>query len=368
MAITNKLKTKNIEMKNVYQTSTNGVKSRFFMLIILMVLSLSGFAQNVGINSTGATPNADAGLDVDFTNKGILIPRLALTSTSSFAPLSAHVAGMLVYNTATAGDVLPGFYYNTGSSWVPGFPSASATGTMLYWNGTSWVGILPGITGQTLQVNASNIPYWGGATGVYATLTTTAANPIGTTTATTGGNISSDGGLTVLSRGVCYGLTSNPTTASSTVVASPATGIGSFSCNLSGLLSGTTYYVRAYAVNSAVTSYGAEISFKTVAFAPTLAATTAATAITGNSATSGGNITADGGAPVTERGIVFSTTSAPSILTGTKVIDASIGTGSFTSNLSGLTGGTLYYVRAYATNSVGTGYGSQIRDFRYIRW
>jgi len=360
MAITNKLKTKNIEMKNVYQTSTNGVKSRFFMLIILMVLSLSGFAQNVGINSTGATPNADAGLDVDFTNKGILIPRLALTSTSSFAPLSAHVAGMLVYNTATAGDVLPGFYYNTGSSWVPGFPSASATGTMLYWNGTSWVGILPGITGQTLQVNASNIPYWGGATGVYATLTTTAANPIGTTTATTGGNISSDGGLTVLSRGVCYGLTSNPTTASSTVVASPATGIGSFSCNLSGLLSGTTYYVRAYAVNSAVTSYGAEISFKTVAFAPTLAATTAATAITGNSATSGGNITADGGAPVTERGIVFSTTSAPSILTGTKVIDASIGTGSFTSNLSGLTGGTLYYVRAYATNSVGTGYGSQI--------
>lgn len=353
------MKTKNVDMKNIYQTSLNIINNRFYILIILMVLSFSGFSQNVGINSTGAAPNANAGLDVDFTNKGILIPRLALTSTSSFAPLSAHVAGMLVYNTATAGDVLPGFYYNTGSVWIPGFTKASVTGTMLYWNGTSWVGITPGITGQYLQVNASNIPFWGGTTGVYATLTTTAATAITATAATTGGNITNDNGFAVLTRGVCYGLTSNPTTANSIVLASPATGTGVYSCNPTGLLSGTTYYVRAYAVNNAVTSYGAEISFTTIASIPTLAATTSASLINGNSASSGGNITADGGAPVIERGICYATTQNPTIA-ATKVIEGSIGTGTFTTNLTGLSGGTLYYVRAYAINSIGPAYGTQI--------
>jgi hypothetical protein len=323
-----------------------------------MIVSISSFSQNVGINSTGAAPNTNAGLDVDFTNKGILIPRIALTSTSSFAPLSAHVAGMLVYNTATAGDVVPGFYYNTGSVWVPSFAAGSATGAMLYWSGTAWVEIPAGSPGQFLQVSPGGTPFW--ASVPYATLTTTAATAITITGATTGGNITSDGGLTVLSRGICYGLTSNPTTANSTVVASPAAGTGSFSCNITGLLSGTTYHVRAYAVNNAVTSYGAEISFTTLANSPTLAATTTASAITGNSASSGGTITADGGAPVTERGIVFGKVSTPTIVSGTKVIDGSTGTGSFTSSLTGLTGGTLYYVRAYATNSVGTAYGAQV--------
>jgi hypothetical protein len=71
---------------------------------------------NMGIGT--ATPNADALLDVSSTTKGLLLPRVALTSTTSFAPLSAHVAGMTVYNTATAGDVVPGTYQNDGTKWV----------------------------------------------------------------------------------------------------------------------------------------------------------------------------------------------------------------------------------------------------------
>jgi hypothetical protein len=69
-----------------------------------------------GINT--ATPNPDAALDVVSTNKGILNTRIMLTSTLSPSPLSAHVAGMMIYNTATVSDVTPGLYYNDGSKWI----------------------------------------------------------------------------------------------------------------------------------------------------------------------------------------------------------------------------------------------------------
>jgi hypothetical protein len=343
--------------KAVSRFANRNMKSVVMFLFLLFGV-LSGNSQNVGINTTGTAPNAAAGLDVDFADKGILVPRVALTSTSSFAPLSAHVAGMVVYNTATTGNVNPGFYYNNGSLWIPAFPSGSAIGNMLYWDGTAWVMVPVGIAGQYLQLNGSQIPFWS-AGGSYATLTTTAASLVTGITATTGGSITADGGLSVLSRGVCYATTANPTMANTILTASPATGIGVFTSNLTGLSPVTTYYVRAYSTNSAVISYGNQISFTTTAVLPTLAATTAATSITANTATSGGSITSDGGATVTERGICYGTVANPTIV-NTRVIDPGTGPGTFISNLTGLIGYTTYYVRAYATNSIGTAYGTQI--------
>jgi hypothetical protein len=342
-------------MKRFTQTSARKFLNGFFGLLIVMIASLPAFSQNVAINPTGAAPNANAGLDVDFANKGLLIPRVALTSTASFAPLSAHVNGMMVYNTATAGDVTPGFYYNDGTKWIAGLPSGTSTGDMLYWNGTTWVKIPAGLPGQFLQVGGSNIPGWAGA--VYATITTTAVTAITATTATTGGNITADGGYTVLTRGVCYSTSPNPTTANSIVA--NGTGIGSYVCNLSGLTRATTYYVRAYATNSSVTTYGNQQVFTTLPQAPTVAATTAATLITSTTATSGGNVTNDGGATITERGICYGTTSNPTTA-NLKVTDPAPGVGVFSCNMSGLTPNTLYYVRAYAINSVNTTYGTQI--------
>jgi uncharacterized protein (TIGR02145 family) len=86
--------------------------------------------------------------------------------------------------------------------------------------------------------------------------------------------------------------------------------------------------------------------------------TTAAMAITTTTATCGGNVTSDGNAPITERGICYNTASSPT--TASDKLVAAGTTGVFTSNLTNLTAGATYYVRAYATNSVGTAYGNEV--------
>lgn len=113
------------------------------------------------------------------------------------------------------------------------------------------------------------------ATTVAPTLTTTAASNISFTTATSGGNISSDGFAPVTDRGVVWSLGANPTTASNLGITHDGTGTGAFSSALSGLAPGTTYHIRAYATNSIGTSYGADLTFTTLVATPTLTATPA---------------------------------------------------------------------------------------------
>lgn len=324
---------------------------------MLLILAATGsYSQNVGINSTGSAPDANAGLDVNFVNKGVLIPRVALTGTSSFAPLAAHVAGMTVYNTATAGDVTPGFYYNNGTRWVASIPAGISAGDMLYWNGAAWVRVPAGSPGQFLQFSPASIPTWTGS--ALASIATTAASGVLDVTATSGGNITSDGGSSILSRGVCWKTTTGPTISDSKTT--DGLGLGVFTSILTGLTASTTYYVRAYAINNSTVSYGNEIFFTTTTpTLPVLDPTTAATAVTATTATSGGNLTSNGNAAITARGICYATTNPPTIADA-KVIDGSTTTGSFTSNMTGLTSNTVYYVRSYATNSVGTGYGAVI--------
>jgi pectinesterase len=188
-------------------------------------------------------------------------------------------------------------------------------------------------------------------------ISTTAVAGISTTSAVTGGNVTADGGGTVTARGVCWNTTGSPTTADAKTA--DGTGTGLFTSSLSGLAISTKYYVRAYATNSAGTAYGAEVSFTTLAAlsVPTVT-TNSITGILTTSAVSGGNVTFDGGLAVTERGVCYSTNPAPSI-TGLKTSDGG-GTGSFTSYIYNLSINTTYYVRAYATNSQGTGYGAEI--------
>ena len=190
---------------------------------------------------------------------------------------------------------------------------------------------------------------------ILPTITTTASSSITNTTAASGGNISSDGGAAVTARGVCWATSANPVVSNSHTT--NGTGTGTFASAVTGLIANTVYYVRAYATNSAGTAYGNEISFTsttTAAALPTVT-TSSITAIATTTATGGGNVTADGGTTVTARGVCWSATANP-VATGNHTTDGA-GTGIFSSTITGLTAGTIYHVRAYATNSVGTAYG-----------
>lgn len=188
------------------------------------------------------------------------------------------------------------------------------------------------------------------------TLTTTTPTSVSITSnsAISGGVISSDGNAFVTQRGVCFSTSTGPTVTNS--ITSNGTGTGSYDSPLSGLAPGTIYYARAYATNLAGTSYGNEISFKTLAISVPTISTTNVTNVTFNSAKTGGTISSNGNAPIQQSGVCFSVTSNPTIA-GPKTTDGST-SGSFTSDLTGLVPGTKYYVRAYATNTGGlTGYG-----------
>jgi hypothetical protein len=158
-------------------------------------------------------------------------------------------------------------------------------------------------------------------------------------------------------RGICYSKESGPTISDSKTVYSGTTEKATFNVRLGGLDYATKYYAKAYATNGETTVYGTEVTFTTKPVVPTLT-TTDVTEITGNSATTGGNVTVSGGADVTARGVCYGTTENPTI-DGDKTTDDK-GTGEFVSSLSDLKGNTTYYVRAYATNSAGTGYGPQV--------
>jgi hypothetical protein len=159
-------------------------------------------------------------------------------------------------------------------------------------------------------------------------------------------------------KGVCYDIVTGPTTAKSKVIFDEASTTATFNVKLGGLTYATKYYARAYAINANGTIYGDEITFTTLPVVPTLT-TAAITVITGNSATGGGNVTVGGGADITARGVYFGRNRDVSV-SGTKKTSDGTGTGAFVSSLTGLEGNTVYYVRAYATNSAGTGYGPAV--------
>jgi uncharacterized protein (TIGR02145 family) len=187
------------------------------------------------------------------------------------------------------------------------------------------------------------------------TLTTATVSAITQTSAISGGNVTGDGGAAVTARGVCWGTSQSPTTGSSKT--SDGTGTGTFTSSITGLTANTTYYVRAYATNSEGTSYGNEVSFPTSPISLATLTTTTVTSITAATAVSGGDITSDGGGAITARGVCWSKATAP-LATGLHTTEIGT-TGTFTSNLTGLTENTNYYIRAYAINSAGTAYGDE---------
>lgn len=328
----------------------------FLLNILLFGLVFQLFAQ-VGINNDQSAPDPSAMLDVKSSTLGVLLPRVALTGLNDPSPVTNPAVGLLVYNTALAGTppyhVTEGYYFWSGTIWVPvSALRGQNQGDMQYWNGVQWVNIPVGLPGQFLQLSQELVPSWTGAS--FPLVITNPTTSVTQNSAVSGGQISSDGGSAVTSRGVCWNTAGNPTILDQKTT--NGSGTGNFVSNLSGLTAGTKYYIRAYAINQAGTGYGQTETFTTLNV-PSVQ-TDSLTGISQNSAQAWGMVTLDGGAQVTSRGFCWSTDPGPT--TNDSKINTGTGTGPFNGVISNLTVNTQYYIRTFATNSIGTAYGAQI--------
>ncbi len=261
--------------------------------------------------------------------------------------------------------------------WAAGRDFANKSGALLHYSNGSWTSVEPPgvstdwglsaidfissnggwVAGQDFENKRGVLIFFSIVQVTPPTLTTTAVSGISATTASGGGTITSDGGASVDSRGVCWATSVNPVVGGSCT--SDGAGTGAFISSITGLTPSTAYHVRAYATNSVGTGYGNDVTFSTLPASalPTLT-TTAVSGITGTTASSGGTITLDGGTPVTARGVCWDISVNP-VVGGSCTSDGT-GTGTFASFITGLTPSAVYHVRAYATNSAGTGYGNDL--------
>ncbi|MDJ1472371.1 hypothetical protein [Xanthocytophaga flava] len=184
--------------------------------------------------------------------------------------------------------------------------------------------------------------------------------------------LTSDGNTPITAYGICYSATSaNPTLADKVLVTGSAvTGALPFGYSqaLSSLTDNTTYYVRAFVSNALGTAYSSIVSFKTTAV-PTAAPTVQTdntVNITATTATIDGTLVSRGTAPIIQYGVCYSPSNATPTLANTVVVagttDPATVPLSFSATLTGLTQRTLYFVRTFATSSVGTSYGV-VRSF-----
>jgi len=209
--------------------------------------------------------------------------------------------------------------------------------------------------GNTDDIGLRYFTIRNGAAETAPTVTTGTIGVISSTTASSGGEVTSTGGRTVTARGICWNTKGNPLTTDNKTTA--GTGTGTFTGTMTGLTLGKTYHVRAYATNAVGTSYGSNVMFTMLTEGPTIT-TTAVSNITQTAAESGGNITSDGGASITARGVCWGTSVNPT--TADSITTDGAGTGVFSSTMTGLTPGTTYHIRAYAVTSAGTFYGNDI--------
>lgn len=195
----------------------------------------------------------------------------------------------------------------------------------------------------------------GEVTPVIPIVSTNPATDISITTAVSGGIVLFDGYATVTERGVCWNTTGNPTINDNKTI--DGNGLGNFTSTLTSLTNNTKYYVCAYATNSVGTSYGEQDSLTTLNSLSVPVVTTADTInVIGTSAFCSGTVVQWGGTEITERGFCYNTTGNPTINDDRTWTNGN--TGEYSIIVTRLNNNSKYYIRAYATNSLGTGYGN----------
>lgn len=193
---------------------------------------------------------------------------------------------------------------------------------------------------------------------VAPTVSTIEVIQVDSTTFRVSCRVLTDGGSSITERGVCWNSYGNPNL-DDAIVKHNMSSLGDYSCQISGLATGTTYFARAYAKNEEQTGYGEVLQFRTSNPATYPSVTTAAvTEVSAIAAICGGTVVDEGYSQVSSRGICWSTEHNPTI-NDIHTTDGS-GLGTFVSHLTGLVPNTEYFVRAYATNTKGTAYGDEV--------
>lgn len=340
---------------------TQATLGSFTCTLINLSPSTNYFARAYATNGYGTA----YGSEISFTTQAATIPIISSTTAVGFITQTTAIAGGTITNSGASNITSRGVCFSKTNTIPTIIDTKTNDGTGIGQYSSSLTNLTPNTLYYVRAYATNSVGTAYGDVKSFTTTSatipvvssTTAASFITQTTAISGGNVTSESGATITSRGVCWSnTTTSPTILNSKTV--DGIGLGAFTSSLTSLASGATYYVRAYATNSVGTAYGPTISFRTVSpTIPTGVTTNTITSINQTTATGGGSVTNDGGATITSRGVCWSNTTSSPTIANSKTVDGS-GVGSFTSSLSGLTINTTYYVRAYATNSVGTTYGA----------
>ncbi|MGA2298722.1 MAG: T9SS type A sorting domain-containing protein [FCB group bacterium] len=301
-----------------------------------------------GTNHTGVFRSTDMGNTWVLKSKGIINPNITCMIIKDNWIFVGIDKGGILYKG--------GVYYSTdsGETWInAGLEDYSVYSIVIsdnyFFAATKENGVF------RININDFN-------NGGIPQVSTNEISEITDTSATCGGTIESVRLSAIVNQGICWNTSGNPTL-NDNPISNHQLGSNNFSCPLTGLTPSKTYYIRAYATNDEGTGYGITKTFTTLnsIFIPTVI-TIVPTNITSTTIQAGGNVTSDGGTLIIDRGIIYSSMLDPTLnnYPGGGIISNGGGIGIFDTILSELISNTSYYVRAYATNSVGTGYGSSI--------
>jgi len=330
-------------------SSGRGARSAVIGAAVLLALVFTG-CDNPVLDTVAQMRAETATAQKDMTAFSIkdpaVIGTISGTDVAVTVPYGTDLTGLVAVFTITGASVTVNGVTQTSNVTINNF--------------TSPVGYLVAASDGSTQLYTVTVTL-GVTTPILSA--TTAASSVSTSTAVSGGTITANGGSAITSSGICWNTTENPTVDSCAGKTTDGlTSAGSWTSTMTGLTDGTTYYVRAYATNAIGTGYGAQVSFTTISKTlPVLSATATVTSIGTTTAYSGGTITTDNDSTIMVSGVCWSTDENPTITscTGKTTDGATSGTWS-DSYMESLSIGTKYYVRAYATNAKGTGYGPQV--------